>query len=78
MTALRGRLTRLERMHATTHGTDREDQRIEVACAQVPSPELRVLLAASDLQAAGQPLTAEMRHVVEQFTTTMETGMWPA
>jgi hypothetical protein len=79
MTAIRSRLRRLGQSYAAScrgECGNLDDQRLAGACSLLPSAVLRVLLAACAYRAAGQLLTAEMLHAVEQLTATMEMGVW--
>jgi hypothetical protein len=81
MTAIKGRVARLERASGLHQAPEDEDsrklRRFEEILHQLPSPVVRLFISTCRAIEVGEPLTTEQQAVKQHFNVFWETGAWP-
>jgi hypothetical protein len=81
MSAINGRVARLERMYGAHRAPEGEHaallRRVEEVLHLVPTPALELLRDGCVAGQVGEPMTPEQRAARKQFDTLLETGEWP-
>jgi hypothetical protein len=82
MTAINGRVTRLERRYGVDRAPESEEarllRRLDEVIGLIPTPALRLLHDGCCASERGEPLTPEQHAARERLDALLATGEWPA